>query len=155
MLIIIQFIHPRHNVSAASQPNQIAGVYRVPDNVHRILAKACLDCHSNNTRYKWYFKIQPVDWWLTSHINDGKEQLNFDEFADKPIGYKYHKLEGVAEQVKKGGMPLKTYLWVHKDAILTGAEKDTLISWANAITAEIKAKYPADSLARKKGPQQD
>jgi hypothetical protein len=47
-------------------------------------------------------------------------------------------------------MPLDSYLWVHKDAVLNEEEKNTLINWAQGITNEMKAKYPADSLVRKK-----
>jgi hypothetical protein len=47
-------------------------------------------------------------------------------------------------------MPLNSYLWVHKDAILSEPEKNTLINWAQGITNNMKAKYPPDSLQRKK-----
>jgi hypothetical protein len=109
-----------------------------------------MDCHSNNTRYRWYFKIQPVDWWLTNHINEGKQELNFDEYASKSLRYQYHKMESTVDLLKKGEMPLDSYLWLHKDAILTEQEKNTLINWAQGITNEMKAKYPTDSLVRKK-----
>jgi hypothetical protein len=150
LLIIIQFIHPARNISAVDSPNNISSVYNVPADVKTILDKACMDCHSNNTRYPWYFKIQPLDWWLTHHINEGKEELNFDEFTDKPIRYQYHKLQSVTDQVKKAEMPLSSYLWVHKDAKLTEQEKNVLIGWSEGITNEMKTKYPPDSLARKK-----
>src|SRR6478752_6189349 len=150
LLIIIQFIHPSRNISQGNQPNNIVHAFNVPTDVKTILDKACMDCHSNNTRYRWYFKIQPVDWWLTHHINEGKEELNLDEYTNKPLRYQYHKMESTVDQVKKGEMPLDSYLWVHKDAILTEKEKNTLINWAQGITNEMKAKYPADSLVRKK-----
>jgi len=149
ILILIQFIHPARNNSTGDQPQNIAKLYPIPADVDSILVKACLDCHSNNTRYRWYFKIQPLDWWLTSHINDGKEELNFDEFTDKPARYKYHKMESTVDLVKKGKMPLNSYLWVHKDAILTDNEKITLINWADGIINDMKEKYPPDSLQRK------
>ena len=41
------------------------------------------------------------------------------------LRYQYHKLEEIAEQVKKGEMPLNSYTWIHKDAILTEEEKNT------------------------------
>jgi heme-binding protein len=145
LLIIIQFIHPARNISKSEQPNNIAKAYAVPDSVKLILDKACLDCHSNNTRYVWYFKIQPIDWWLTHHINEGKDELNFDEFTNKPIRYQYNK---------EGEMPIDSYLWAHKDAILSEQEKGTLINWAESIRNEIKAKYPADSLKRRPRPEQ-
>lgn len=150
ILIVIQFIHPARNTSTGPHPKNISAIYNVPDDTKKILEKACLDCHSNNTRYRWYFKIQPVDWWLTHHINEGRGELNFDEFAGKPIRYQYNKLQSTVDLLKKGEMPLNSYLWIHKDAILTDTEKSTLISWAEGITNEMKAKYPPDSLVRKK-----
>ena len=150
LLIIIQFIHPSRNISKGEQPNNISRAFNVPTEVRTVLDKACMDCHSNNTRYRWYFKIQPLDWWLTHHINEGKQELNFDEYTNKPLRYQYHKMESTVDQIKKDEMPLNSYLWVHKDAVLTDSEKNVLISWAQGITNEMKAKYPADSLVRKK-----
>jgi len=150
LLIVIQFIHPSRNISKGEQPNNIANAFNVPAEVKTILDKACMDCHSNNTRYLWYFKIQPVDWWLTHHINEGKRELNFDEYTTKSLRYQFHKMESTVDLVKNGEMPLDSYLWVHKEAILTEPEKSALINWAQGITNEMKAKYPADSLVRKK-----
>jgi len=59
-------------------------------------------------------------------------------------------MEEVADQVKKGEMPLNSYTWIHKDAILIKAEKTALIGWADGIREQMKAKYPLDSLIRKK-----
>jgi hypothetical protein len=59
-------------------------------------------------------------------------------------------MESTVDVVKNGEMPLDSYLWVHKEATLTEAEKSALIAWAQGITTEMKAKYPADSLVRKK-----
>ena len=154
ILIIIQFIHPARNISKSAQPDNVSTVFQVPDSVKRILDKACMDCHSNNTRYLWYFKIQPVDWWLTHHIDEGKSELNFDEFTNKPIRYQYNKLEEAEKQVKEGEMPIDSYTWIHKDAILTDQEKGTFTNWAESIRNEIKGKYPADSLKRRQRPEQ-
>jgi hypothetical protein len=150
VLVIIQFIHPARNISKTDQPNNIAKAYNVPADVKAILDKACMDCHSNNTRYLWYFKIQPVDWWLTHHITEGKRGLNFDEYTNRSIRYQYNKLEEVQKQIKEGEMPLDSYNWIHKDAVLSEQEKNTLINWAESIRNAIKAKYPPDSLTRKK-----
>jgi hypothetical protein len=150
VLVSIQFIHPARNISKVDQPNNIANAYNVPSDVKSILDKACMDCHSNNTRYLWYFKIQPVDWWLTHHITEGKRELNFDEYTNRSIRYQYNKLEEVEKQIKEGEMPLDSYTWIHKDAILDEQEKNTVINWAESIRTAIKAKYPTDSLTRKR-----
>ena len=72
MLVIIQFIHPSKNTSdpSALLVNDISRQYKVPDSIHQILEASCYDCHSNNTIYPWYSKIQPVAWWLNNHIDN-------------------------------------------------------------------------------------
>lgn len=149
-LLIIQFIHPKKNQAEGAQTNFIGNVFPVPEKVKVILAKACNDCHTNNTSYPWYTKFQPVDWWINDHILDGKKELNFDEYANKSLRFQYHKMEEIVEQVKEGEMPLESYTLVHKDAKLSEVEKNDLINWADGIRDSLKAKYPIDSLIRKK-----
>jgi Haem-binding domain len=149
-LIVIQFIHPKPNKASGDQPNYIGKVFPVPEDVKAILQKACNDCHSNNTRYPWYSNIQPVDWWLDSHIKDGKNDMNLDEYINRSLRYQYNKMKQAIDLVKKGEMPLNSYTWIHKDAILTEAEKNKLTGWAKGIIDTMEAKYPIDSLRRKK-----
>jgi len=153
VLIAIQFIRPQKNVHPARQTAHISTIYAVPADVDTILAKACNDCHSNNTRYPWYNNIQPVAWWLKSHVDDGRSELNFDEFASYRAGKQYHKLEEVKEQIEKDEMPLSSYTLIHTDAKLTDAEKQELINWSEGIRKQMQAKYPKDSLERKRSPQ--
>lgn len=150
--IVIQFFRPKKNISEGPQPNNIANVYPVPENVKGILAKACNDCHSNNTRYPWYNNIQPVAWWLSNHVEEGKRELNFDEFAGYRLRKQYKKLEETNGQVKEGKMPLDSYTWIHKDAKLTDDEKRALAGWVESTRAAMEAKYPMDSLVKKSGP---
>jgi len=150
VLVVIQFIHPKPNKSAGDQPNSIAKAYAIPSDVESILKKACNDCHSNNTKYPWYSNIQPVDWWLNNHIQDGKKHLNYDEYTNRSLRYQYHKMEETIEMVKEGEMPLESYTWIHKDAKLTAEEKSKLTGWASGIMSAMEAKYPIDSLKRKK-----
>lgn len=136
-LIIIQFIRPEQNKSDIPSENDIRVHYAVPAPVLSILKRACYDCHSNNTEYPWYANIQPVGWWLADHIEEGKEELNFSEFATYPARKADHKMEEVVEMVDEGEMPLESYTFIHKDAKLTPDEAKLLISWAKAIRKSI------------------
>jgi Haem-binding domain len=149
-LIIIQFIHPKKNKAEGPQPNYIGAKYAVPEDVKTILAKACNDCHSNNTRYPWYSMLQPVHWWLNKHLVDGKKHINYDEYTNKPLRYQYHKMEETIEMVKEGEMPLNSYTWTHKDAKLTIEEKAKITGWAQSVMDTMKAHNPIDSLIRPK-----
>ena len=150
VLVIIQFIHPKKNKAERVQPNYIGNTFAIPADVKTILAKACYDCHSNNTRYPWYANLQPLHWWLEKHIKNGKKEINFDDYTNKSLRYQYHKMEEVIEQVKEGEMPLNSYTWIHKDAKLTTEEKAKITGWAQSVLDTMKATYPIDSLIRKK-----
>ncbi len=148
--IVIQFFRPAKNKADGIGNNDISKLYPVPENVQVILKTSCYDCHSNNTVYPWYAEVQPVAWWLSDHIKDGKKDLNFSEFAGYRIRRQYKKLEEINELVKKEEMPLNSYLWIHKDAKLNEEQKRTLANWVQTVRDTIKATYPADSLIRKK-----
>lgn len=145
-LVVIQFFHPAKNIAATPSMHHISKLYVVPANVEQILVKACYDCHSNTTKYPLYSKIQPVDWWLDDHIKDGKKHFNFDEFTTYRVARQYKKLEECISEIKEGEMPIESYTLIHKNAILTDAEKEVLFTWCDNIRDSIKAKYPADSL---------
>jgi hypothetical protein len=145
VLLIIQFIHPAKNISTTVSPKDIAVIYPMPDSVHQILQKACYDCHSNNTRYPWYNNIQPVAWWLNHHIEEGRKELNFSEFGSRTLPKQAKKLKKVVKEIQEGGMPLDSYTWIHKDAILTGQEKNILIDWATGLSNQIAAQGPVQN----------
>ncbi len=153
LLVAIQFYRPEKNISAEPNPGNISSVYEVPENVSSILKKSCYDCHSNNTSYPWYNNLQPVASWLHNHIEDGKREVNFDEFATYKIGKQYRKFLEIKEQVEQGEMPLSSYTIIHRNAILNQEEKKALINWAESARGIIRAKYPADSLVMKRDAQ--
>lgn len=131
--VLIQFIRPAPNRSAGIAADDLTRHFGVPDSVRHILQRSCNDCHSNNTIYPWYDRIQPVAWWLNNHIKHGKHSLNFSIFASYPKSRQIKKLKAISSQVREGGMPLDSYLWIHKDAILNPDEKTELIQWADAL----------------------
>lgn len=149
IFIVMQAFRPEKNISNDTTKD-ISKSYIVPENVQQILTKACNDCHSNHTRYPWYAEIQPVSWWLADHVKDGKKELNFNEFDKYRIARQYKKLEECVEQIKEGKMPLSSYTIIHKDAILTEAEKQILYNWCEILRDSIKVTYPADSLVIKR-----
>ncbi len=150
VLVAIQFFHPEKNVSSGVQPNNVAAVFTIPEEVKTILATSCNDCHSNNTIYPWYNNIQPVAWWLNHHVNEAKGKLNFDEFASYSPRRQYNKLKETEELLNENEMPLSSYTFIHRDAILSAQQKQVLIDWTKDIRKQMEATYPMDSLLRKK-----
>ncbi|MEN9701966.1 MAG: hypothetical protein RIR55_1308 [Bacteroidota bacterium] len=151
VLVALQFVRPTRNVSGDTTKD-ISTLYPMSDSVKMIVNKACTDCHSNKTVYPWYASVAPLSFWLDHHVNEGKGEINFNEFASYRIGKQNHKLKEVIEQIQENKMPLSSYTLIHKEAKLTDAEKEVLIDWCQNIMDTIKAKYPADSLKSKRPP---
>ncbi|HJY21380.1 MAG TPA: heme-binding domain-containing protein [Hanamia sp.] len=145
----IQFIRPAKNVSEEIGANDITAKYHIPDEVHQILKVSCYDCHSNNTYYPWYWQVQPVMWFMNDHINEGKRHLNFSEFSSYAARRRYKKLKEISKEIKSGDMPLRSYTMIHRDAVLSPAQKITVENWINASLKEMETTYPADSLKKK------
>jgi hypothetical protein len=131
-LVLIQFIQPPQNNGPLIAVSDVSHVINTPPEVMNILHKSCYDCHSDHTEYPWYSKITPVNWWLNSHINDGKRGLNFSKFSTFTHRRQNKKLDETAELVEKHAMPLNSYLWIHKDAKLSDEQIKTIIAWAKA-----------------------
>jgi len=148
LFVILQFIRPPRNVSDSASTNDITSRFSVPPDVQNTLHTSCYDCHSNATRYPWYAEIQPVGWWLNSHIQEARRELNFSEFAGYQPRRQFIKLEQIVEQVSDNEMPLPSYLIIHTDAKLSQEQKEMLIAWTNAMRDSMKAMYPVDSLER-------
>jgi hypothetical protein len=150
-LLLIQFYpKPTKNVAESINANDITLAHNVPADVQQVLKTSCYDCHSNNTVYPWYAKIQPVALWLGNHIEEGKDELNFSEFGSYSIRRKFKKLEEINKQVKEDEMPLSSYTVIHRNAKLNDSKKLLLANWVTALRDSMKANYPADSLKRKK-----
>lgn len=143
-LVAIQFFKPALNQSTGSSENHISKSYTVPENVASILSTSCNDCHSNNTVYPWYASIQPLAWWLDHHVQEGKGELNFDEFMTYKPRKAHHKLEEINEMVKEGEMPLESYTLVHRDAKLSREQKLVLAEWTVATMKVIEEKFPEE-----------
>jgi hypothetical protein len=150
IFVIIQFIRPTKNVSDGLSPNDISVKYRIPHDIQSLIRSSCYDCHSNSTQYPWYAEVQPVGWFLNDDVQKGKKELNFSEFGSYPVRRQYIKLQGIIEQVTEEKMPLPAYLLMHPGAKLSQQKKDVIIAWANAMEDTIRAKYPPDSLARRR-----
>lgn len=142
ILVIIQFIQPTRNTSTGPYPNDITTKFAMNDNVASILKTSCYDCHSNNTVYPWYANIQPVAWWLQDHVNEGKSELNFNEFATYKEKRQRKKLDEMIELIKEDEMPLKSYTILHGNAKLSAEQKATITKWCEENMATLPSPEP-------------
>lgn len=129
----IQFFPTSQNQSNTIPKTDFILVNDVPKQVERIITTSCYDCHSNNTDYPWYNKVQPVAWFLEDHVTHGKEELNFNEWADYSNRRKNSKLKSIISQIENGEMPLWSYTLIHREAKLLEDERNTVLDWVSKL----------------------
>ena len=135
--IVIQFIRPDFTNPPVNQAETLYSTMEVPENVKTILNRSCSDCHSNETKFPWYSKIQPSAWFLADHIKDGRRELNLSVWNTYEPRRKRKKLAEICEQVQEKEMPLPSYLWIHRDAKMSEADIKTLCDWSETESAKI------------------
>lgn len=129
VLVGLQFIPVDLNQSKVVPKTDFMLVNDVPNDIKNKLQVSCYDCHSNNTKYPWYNKVQPVARFLEGHIKEGKAELNFNEWDDYSNRRKNSKLKSIINQIENGEMPLDSYTLIHGNAKLSEIEKKLLIEF--------------------------
>jgi len=141
VFIAMQFIQPVRNKTNEVQPADLIKHFSVPENVAGILKTSCYNCHSNNTHYPWYANIQPAAWLLAKHINDGKEELNLNEFGNYSQRRQLSKLKSIHNSIKDGSMPLSSYTFIHKAAKLSNESKALILDWTSKTIDSLSSEW--------------
>jgi len=131
--IVIQFFPTTLNERDTVPQSDFMVENQVPATIKNRLQVSCYDCHSNNTDYPWYSKIQPAAWYLEDHIQEGKDELNFNEWAEYSDRRKNSKLRSIISQIEEDEMPLDSYTLIHRDAILSDEDKTLIVDFITAL----------------------
>jgi hypothetical protein len=128
--VVIQFFQIDKTNPPIVETETLEATVSVPPDVSFILSRSCNDCHSQKTLYPWYISIQPAGWFMRDHIDHARSHLNFSVFKTYASKKQAKKLEEVCDEVEQGRMPLPSYLWLHREAVLSESDKRVLCDWA-------------------------
>ncbi len=98
-----------------------------------LTARACYDCHSNQTVWPWYSRIAPVSWLIQRDVDTGRRRLNFSEW-DRP--QRGARSGSVDRRIQRGSMPPWYYVSMHSQANLLDAEKQALVRGLDTTVAQ-------------------
>lgn len=102
---------------------------KTPEKIGTLLKNACYDCHSNETVYPKYAFIAPVSWSVKSHVNEGREHLNFSTWENYNKDLKENMITKSIQTIQSKAMPMPGYIVYHKEANLSEAERALLIQY--------------------------
>jgi hypothetical protein len=132
LFILIQLKRPARTNPAVDPSQTIEARTQMSPQVSAIVGRACRDCHSNKTEWPWYTNVAPVSWWITDHVNTGRNKLNLSEWGKFDRDRQDKKLRQICDEVEDGAMPLSSYLPLHPNAKLSEQDKKTLCDWTSA-----------------------
>lgn len=143
----MQFIRPARTNPPVDETRTIQAHASLTPEAASILNRSCNDCHSNQTRWPWYSNVAPVSWFVINHVNDGRRDLNFSDWAQYSRREQEGLLRQICREVKSSMMPLNSYLRVHGDARLSGDDVKALCDWTNAESQQLS--QTSDATSRK------
>lgn len=112
-----------------SNPAVIAEPTWDSEPTRQLAARACFDCHSNETFWPWYTNIAPISWLTQRDVDEGRDKLNFSQWIP---GQEDQEVEEAAETVLDGSMPPWSYTLIHPDARLSDEELAALVAGLSA-----------------------
>jgi hypothetical protein len=123
LLVAIQFVPVTRTNPPSPAPIQ------APEGVHSVLKRSCFNCHSHETTWPWYSHVAPVSWLVAHDVNEGREKMDFSNWAQYDAKQRADHFKEIWDEVKDGGMPPWYYLMMHRDARLSEQDKQLLHDW--------------------------
>jgi hypothetical protein len=116
IVIAIQFIRP-----PLDNP-PVTGDLQAPPEVKDVLVRACYDCHSNQTKLRWFDQPAPAYWLVVNDVKEGRKVLNFSNWDSLPKAARAAKLFEAIFQIEQQAMPLSQYTLLHHGGVITSDE---------------------------------
>lgn len=130
VFVVIQFFRP-DKINKGIPTQNLAGV---PKEVNAILRNSCFDCHSSTANLRWYDKMTPVNFMVTSHIKEGRSALDFSKWKSWPKPQQNSVIYSAINKILYGEMPLLSYTAVHSSAKLNARQIEVLKNYALSLT---------------------
>lgn len=108
----------------------IEGEIQTSDNVHRIFRRACYDCHSNNTQWRWYSYAAPASWLMVRDVEEGRKHLNFSSWNLLDLEKEKELRHEIWEEIDHRKMPPWLYEFIHSGTELSEGDKEVLRLWS-------------------------
>jgi mono/diheme cytochrome c family protein len=122
----------KHNMQMAVQVTNVLAKINADyqARVKPIFQQKCADCHSNTTKFPWYYHIPGIHWYMDSDIREAHQHLDIaNDFPFKGHGTISEDLKAIIDDTNEGDMPPWLYRVAH-GATLTPSERQIIVDWA-------------------------
>ncbi|MGB9182054.1 MAG: heme-binding domain-containing protein [Pyrinomonadaceae bacterium] len=132
LFIALQFVRPARTNPLVDESKTVQANTQMTPQVNAILERSCRDCHSNKTVWPWYTNVSPVSWFVANHVEEGRRDMNFSEWAKYDRRRRDAYLDLICDMVSKGMMPLSSYTRIHQQAKISTDDARAICEWTEA-----------------------
>ena len=120
-----QLIRPGHDNPSTDVGRAIQSHAGTSAELVAVLDRSCSDCHSNHTVWPWYTEVAPVSWAMAYAVKQGRQAVNFSEWAAYSAERQQMLLAQSCRDVSQGKMP-GPYTWIHPEMRLSARDVETI-----------------------------
>jgi hypothetical protein len=103
-------VHPLpHRISDRASTPLFPGAEITPS-VRNIFSQACINCHSEKTRWPWYSEVAPVSWFVEGDVKRARNRLNLSRWDVLDKAEQRLLLTSIATVIENREMPPRRYL---------------------------------------------
>ena len=125
LAIVLAAIQP-FRLPIDNPPATQAAVWDSPQTAD-LVARTCMDCHSNEGEWPWYSRVAPMNWLTAGHVRSARKAFNLSELDKLPPDRRASLGERLGRSLQRGGMPTADYKLLHPDSRLTEDEVTALV----------------------------
>lgn len=132
LFLVIQVVRPERTNPPVDRERTMQARLRMTPEVDAIFKRACMDCHSNETNWRWYTNVAPFSWLITEDVEHGRKHFNASDWASYDDSKAGKLLEEICEEVEDGKMPISNYVLIHPEAKLSAEDVRAICEWTKA-----------------------
>jgi hypothetical protein len=129
-----QLVRPERTNPATDASRTIQARIGTASGLAPVLDRACRDCHSNGTVWPWYTQIAPTSWLMAQAVREGREAVNFSEWAAYSPEQQRMLLAVSCDDATSGKMP-GPYTLLHPETRLSAQDVETICAAARQAEA--------------------
>ncbi len=130
-VIAAQFVGPDRMNRRINPAMTFDAQAQAPQPLKAMLNRSCVDCHSDQTRWRWYGYVAPFSWLLAADVYAGRQHVNVSQWGTHPHERQANMLREMCEQVKRHEMQLWYYTLVHPAARVSDNDARTFCTWVD------------------------
>jgi heme-binding protein len=133
-----QLVRPERANPPTDASRTIAARLGPASGLPAILDRACRDCHSNATVWPSYARIAPLSWLMAYAVTQGRQAVNFSEWAGHSPEQQRMLLDVSCQDVTSGKMP-GVYTRLRPETRLSAQDIGTICAAARGAAASADA----------------